>query len=270
MAKAEPATALAGRDLGSTHRIALSTRAMGLTFVNALGLAAGIDRRGAMLATLAKTGVGHIEVGTVTDARDVAFDRASLPAGLNVGMNFASPRTGIDAEVIEDYAALLRSLWTRADYFVANLSSPSARRTGDTPGVEQLIERLAEERDIHARDTGSCKPLLAKTHAGPPGSPLPRALVSAPKLGLQGIVLVTLCTERLSQCCNELGPTAVISVGGVLTADDAAARLAAGARLVQIYTAFANAGPASVRGLLEQPAHGRSNERSNWSPSSSD
>lgn len=224
--------------------------AMGVTFANALGLAAGIDRTGRMLATLAKTGVGHVEVGTITDAKDIMLDRASLPAGFRVGVNFASPRSGIDILVFEDYADLMRALWSRADYLVANLSSPSAGRTGDSPGVEPLIERLAGVRDALRRETGSCTPLLVKIRAGSPGTPLPRALVAARRLGLQGIVLVTPLVERLSECCGEAGAAHLISVGGIATADGAAARLAAGARLVQTYSVFAADGPAGVAGLL--------------------
>lgn len=228
--------------------------AMGHTFSNALGLAAGIDRTGRRLASLVETGAGHVEVGTVTDAKDVVVDRASLPAGFRVGVNFASPRSGMDAPVIDDYAALLRALWTRADYLVANLSSPSAGRTGDAPGVERLIERLASVRGALARDTGCSRPLLVKTHAGALGTPLPRAIAAAKQLGFQGIVLVTSSAGRLSECCGALGPVDVISVGDIATAGDASVRFVAGAKLVQIHTAFVDQGPAAVRGLLGQIA----------------
>jgi dihydroorotate dehydrogenase len=223
---------------------------MALTFANAVGLAAGIDRTGRNLASLAETGVGHVEVGTVTDSRVIALNRASLPYGFRVGVNFASPRPGIDATVIEDYAGLMRALWSQADYLVANLSSPSAGRTGDTPGVEQLIERLAGVREALRRETGSCKPLLVKIRAGSPGTPLPRALAAAGRLGLHGVVLVTPLVERLAECCGRLGAANLISVGGIATAADAAARLAAGAKLVQTYSVFATEGPAGVTRLL--------------------
>ena len=249
--------------MAAAPRIDHPISAMGLTFANALGLAAGIDRTGAGLTSLAETGVGHVEVGTVTDARDIGFELRPLPAGFRVGINFASPRMGIDAEVIEDYTALMRGLWPRADYLVANLSAPSAGRAGDSPGVEPLIERLAEARDVLARDTGRAKPLLVKARAGPFGAPLPRALVAALRLGLQGIVLVTSWTERLSECCNELGDAAVISVGGIATAEEAAARLSAGAQLVQTYSAYAGDGPAGVRRLL---GHSSIEGGHEWSP----
>ena len=39
---------------------------MGLDFANPLGLAAGFDRTGCLLPTLASLGFGHVEVGTIT------------------------------------------------------------------------------------------------------------------------------------------------------------------------------------------------------------
>lgn len=220
---------------------------MGLTFGNALGLAAGIDRTGDKLALLAAAGTGHVEIGTVTTIQGITIDRGGLPDGLKVGINFASPRSGIDADVIEDYVGLLQGLWPLADYLVANLSSPSFGRTGDTIGVRQLIQQLAESRGRLYRDTATVRPLLIKIHAGPLGSPLPEALACARNVGLQGVVLVTSCTHRLRECCQELGDTEVISVAGIATRADAMARLAAGARLVQVYSTYVCEGADGLR-----------------------
>lgn len=250
------ATTTAGADPFAVSPLTLPTRVMGLTFDNALGLAAGIDRTGAGLTALAQIGVGHVEVGTVTDARDVAFDRASLPAGFRVGINFASPRAGLAGDAIEDYVALMRVLWPRADYLVANLSSPSAGRTGDTPGVESLLARLAEAQCRLTADMAPSRPLLIKIPGGQFGTPMPRAVGIARQLGLQGVVLVTSCVERISECCDAWDGAAFISVEAIATAEDASARLAAGARLVQIHTAFATGGPAAVRGLLDRKIRG--------------
>jgi len=234
--------------------------AMGLTFRNGLGLAAGIDRTGRGLLSLSATGAGHVEVGTLTEAHGIGIDRASLPAGFRVGANFASPRMGLDDEVVADYVALLRALWSQADYLVANLSAPFAGRGGDSPGVERLVERLCEAGEVLSRETGSSTPLLVKAEAGANGSPLPRAISCASACGLSGIVLVTPCAGRLRACCRRLRETPVISVGGIVTREDAAARLAAGASLVQIHTAFAADGGSAVLRLLDsEVARGRYN-----------
>jgi dihydroorotate dehydrogenase len=226
---------------------------MGLTFTNSLGIAAGIDRTGSHLMSLAAAGVGHVEVGTVTAAKPFAICREALTDEFKVGINFASPRFGINADVIEDYAGLLRSLWPHADYLVANLSSPFSGRSGDTTGVHDLIERLAKVRDDLLQGTARSKPLLIKCQAGSVGSELPKAIVCARNFGLQGIVLASSSIDRLAECLSELGDCAVISVGGIATAADAAARLSAGARLVQIYSIYASDGPHGVRRLLGDP-----------------
>ena len=69
--------------------------------------------------------------------------------------------------------------------------------------------------------------------------------------GLSGAPL----TERALAMTRELRKTlpsdiALIASGGVMTAEDAAARLDAGADLVQIYTALIYAGPALPRQIL--------------------
>ena len=44
----------------------------------------------------------------------------------------------------------------------------------------------------------------------------------------------------------------IISVGGVMSADDVVARLQAGANLVQLYTGFVYRGPALLEEILER------------------
>jgi dihydroorotate dehydrogenase len=215
-----------------------------------VGIAAGIDRTGARLASLAAAGAGHVEVGTLTDVGQVEIGRAALPAGFRVGINFASARRGIDEDVIDDYCALLRRLWDQSDYLVANLSSPSGERTRDDDGVEWLIDRMARERDELCRATGVSRPILIKIGAGAHRAGLPRGIAAALSAGLDGIVLVSSCLERILEVCDGLDDTAVVSVGGVSLPGDAIARLVAGAKLVQIHSAFAVDGEAAVRRLL--------------------
>ena len=259
MATLSSGSAPCGRDVaaeagsgapGGTLRLDLPARAMGLDFANALGIAAGIDKTGARLAELARTGVGHVEVGTLTAAAEVTVDRKSLPDGLIVGLNFASPRSGLDAQVVDDYAGLLRACWHRADYLVANLSSPTGGRHGDTPRIGGLISRLAEERRRLVDTTGISRPLLIKVGGGPCGSRLPRAILAARRARFDGVVLASPFARRLEEIRPILEGAVVISVGGVATTEEASARRAAGAALVQIHTAFQQDGARAVQRLL--------------------
>jgi dihydroorotate dehydrogenase len=62
--------------------------------------------------------------------------------------------------------------------------------------------------------------------------------------GLSGAPLFASSTEVLRQLSVALaGEVPIIGVGGILRGDDAAAKIAAGASLVQIYTGFIYRGP---------------------------
>lgn len=224
---------------------------LGLPFKNWVGLAAGVDRTGTLLSHHARSGVGHIEIGTVTDPRQLAVIRRAEVPGLVVGINFASARAGFDDEVIDDYAAVMQSLWPCADYLVANLSAPSAGRGGDTPGIEALLDRLSVEREDAIRRTGETRPLLIKVRAGECGKPLPRWAGALRNSAIQGVVLVSSFPERIEECRPHLGGLAIVSVGGIATARDAGARFEAGASLVQIYSSYIAEGIPAARVLLD-------------------
>ncbi|HEX9117044.1 MAG TPA: dihydroorotate dehydrogenase (quinone), partial [Anaerolineae bacterium] len=149
---------------------AAEVRAFGLTFPNAIGLAAGYDKDGLAWRGLAALGFGHVEVGTVTlrpqpgnpgprvfrlpDERaiinrmgfpsqgsDVVARRLAGPRphnfvlGVNIGKNKATP---LD-EAADDYLALLQTFGPLADYLAINISSPN------TPGLRSLQSRAALE-----------------------------------------------------------------------------------------------------------------------------
>ncbi len=141
---------------------ALRTEALGLSFPNPLGLAAGFDKDAAAVGGLARLGFGFIETGTVTprpqdgNARPRLFRlgedraivnrlgfnnggldayvanlaaaraRATVPLGANIGIN----KEGADPE--RDYPALVAAVAPHADYIAVNVSSPN------TPGLRDL------------------------------------------------------------------------------------------------------------------------------------
>ena len=109
----------------------------GLSFANPLGLAAGFDRQGTMIRALGRLGFGHIEIGTVTPEDRLAYTRLPI-GGLRIGVNIGSRRRGLDEDVIADFATVLQAVFQKADYIVANLSSPFASRAADTRGIERL------------------------------------------------------------------------------------------------------------------------------------
>lgn len=210
----------------------------GMGFTNPIGLAAGIARTGIELAGLATLGLGHVEIGTVTRPVDLRIERSCMPATFRVGVNFGSSLPGLDDHVIDDYEAVMAAAWDGADFLVANLSSPRAGRTGDTPGVGDLLSRLRSMQDRLATRTGLFRPLLIKIAGGNAGDAMPAALATARRLAFEGVVLVTSDLARLRAVRDFMPCGEIVSVGGVSTGECIAQRLEDGAALVQIHSAF--------------------------------
>ena len=240
--------------LAASAAAAQSVTAMGLSFANPLGLAAGFDRTGELIPSLAAHGFGHIEVGTLTPATGHAATLGRARPRTRIGVNIGSARPGLDERVIEDYAATLRRVYGLCDYVVANLTAPALHRDGNTPGVEVLVKRLGVARDVLAAVGGHRLPLLLKIEAGRHGTAFPAAIMSVRASGLDGAVLVGDGLDRISAISAYLDGLAVISVGGVRAAEDVRARIAAGAALVQVHRAYANGGAARIRRILRELA----------------
>ena len=148
----------------------LRVRALGLDFPGPLGLAAGFDKDGHGIASLAALGFGFVEVGTVTarpqpgNAKPRMFrfpaeralvnrmgfnnaGAAALAGRLRalrgarwarwaprpvVGVNIGKTKAVPDDAAIADYVASARLVADVADYVVVNVSSPN------TPGLRDL------------------------------------------------------------------------------------------------------------------------------------
>jgi dihydroorotate dehydrogenase len=71
--------------------------------------------------------------------------------------------------------------------------------------------------------------------------------------GISGKPLTEKSTEIIRYLRSKLGDSIpIIGVGGIMTADDALAKLEAGADLVQIYTGFIYEGPGLVKKINQQ------------------
>jgi dihydroorotate dehydrogenase len=185
--------------------------------------------------------------------------------GVNIGKTKVVP---VD-EAIDDYLASTRLLAPHADYLVVNVSSPN------TPGLRGLQELDRLEPLLTAvRDAADGVPVLVKIAPDLTDDQALRIAELVQRLELAGIVATntTLSREGLTtapdvvEAAGEgglsgaplaarslamlrllraaVGPElCLISVGGVTTASDVRERLAAGATLVQGYTAFLYEGP---------------------------
>lgn len=170
-------------------------KVMGLTFKNAVGLAAGLDKNGAYIDALAGLGFGFIEIGTVTPRpqpgnpkprlfrlpehqaiinrmgfnnlgmdhllSNVRKSRYSGVLGINIGKNFDTP---IESAV-DDYLIGLRKAYPFAGYITINISSPNTknlRRLQQGDEIKNLISALKEEQIKLQQQHGNYVPLALK------------------------------------------------------------------------------------------------------------
>ena len=185
--------------------------------------------------------------------------------GVNVGANKDA------ADRIADYAAGVARMRDVADYLTINISSPNtpglralqeaaaldellagatAARGADGPPIflkvapdlatadVDAIARVAIDRRVDAlivSNTTISRPPLKSGAAGEAG-------------GLSGAPLKALALERLRDFRRATGGTLpLIAAGGIASGADAFARIAAGASLVQLYSALVFSGPGLPR-----------------------
>ena len=194
-----------------------------------------------------------------------------------IGVNIGKTKVVELANAIEDYLISTRTLAPQADYLVVNVSSPNTPGLRTLQAIESLRPLLAavrEEADRvcpnrHVPLTVKIAPdlvdediievaALAKelkldgiiatnTTIAREGLGLTSDMTKVKEIGaggLSGAPLKPRSLEVLRLLKREIGDDlAIISVGGVTTAEDVQERLDAGADLVQGYTAFLYEGP---------------------------
>jgi len=206
----------------------------------------------------------------------VRMEKGDLIVGANIGKNKDTP----NERAVDDYVICFDKLAPYVDYFVVNVSSPN------TPGLRSLQEKVPlthllntlQERN---QALPTPRPLLLKiapdlnhdqlddivevvqatrldgliannTTISRAGLQTPDQEVKAMgNGGLSGAPLRDRSQEVMQYLRAALGPDfPIVGVGGIMTAADAEARLAAGANLLQVYTGFVYEGPAVVQKLL--------------------
>jgi dihydroorotate dehydrogenase len=193
-----------------------------------------------------------------------------IPVGINIGKSKIVPLE----EAANDYLRSFQRLQALGDYFVLNVSSPN------TPDLRKLQEKAAIGQLFHAiqlQNPG--KPLLVKIAPDLTLEQLDHILALATESQLAGVIATNTTTDHrtIPEDKRQLGGLSgrplrarslemlrhiksrsalpVISVGGIMSEEDAKERFDAGADLIQIYTGFVYRGPRLVReiaaGLVE-------------------
>lgn len=200
-----------------------------------------------------------------------------IPIGINLGKSKMTPLE----DAVEEYCESFEILKPWGDYFVINVSSPN------TPGLRslqnpELLGPLFESLQSHNQPYS---PLLVKVAPDLDWTSLERILELVQHYQLDGIIATNTTIERTGLKTQHLkstgnlvsqesgglsgrplrdrsteiirflwqqsdGQIPIIGVGGIFTAEDAWAKLTAGACLLQVYTGWIYEGPAMVRRIL--------------------
>jgi dihydroorotate dehydrogenase len=192
--------------------------------------------------------------------------------GVNLGKNKDTPLEN----AADDYLSLMRTFASLADYLAINVSSPNTvglRRLQGREMLEKLLGQIAVER-------GACsvkRPILVKLAPDLSDEELDDAIDAILHTGMDGVIATntTLGREGLRSKHREesgglsgiplrvrseavlrkvvkrvAGRIPVISVGGIMSPEDAKRRLDIGAALVQVYTGLVYAGPGLVQKII--------------------
>ena len=190
--------------------------------------------------------------------------------GVNIGRNKDIP----NEKATENYLQSLEIVHPVADYIAVNISSPN------TPNLRELqktarFEELLLCLETRNRELGR-KPLLVKIAPNLTESEVEMIVAVCMERSIAGIISTNTTIERsglktkdaarfgagglsgrpLAKRSTDVisiiyryskGKLPIIGVGGIFTAEDAFAKIAAGASLIQAYTGFIYHGPAFAR-----------------------
>ena len=193
--------------------------------------------------------------------------------GLNIGKNAATPIE----RAAGDYLLCLDGVYPHADYVTVNISSPNTKNLRDLQSdaaLDALLGAVQERKARLAAQYGRTVPVFLKIAPDLDEGQIDAVAVTLKRHGIDGVIATNTTIARdavkhlqhgteagglsgtpvfkasnrvITQLRAALGSACpIIGVGGVLSAADARAKIAAGADLVQIYTGFIYRGPELV------------------------
>jgi dihydroorotate dehydrogenase len=194
--------------------------------------------------------------------------------GLNIGKNADTPIE----RAADDYLHCLRKVYPYASYVTVNISSPNTRNLRQLQGASELdalLSQLKQEQARLADQHGRYVPLTLKIAPDVDGDQIRDIAAALLRHKIDGVIATNTTLDRrkveglrhareagglsgapvfelsnivIRALKSELGDAVpIIGVGGIMGGADARAKIAAGARLVQLYSGLIYAGPALVR-----------------------
>ena len=207
-------------------------------------------------------------------------ERASFGGvlGINIGKNKDTP----NERAVDDYLFCLERVYARASYVTINISSPNTQGLRDLQEEETLTRFIGTLRDAQERLASkhrARKPMLLKiapdlaeaeldgiadvvlasgidgvicTNTTIDRTPVAGLKHADESGGLSGKPLFEKSTAVLRGMRERLGGRVpLVGVGGIVAGADAAAKIDAGATLVQFYTGMSYRGPALIGECVE-------------------
>ena len=180
--------------------VCIARNVMGLSFSNPVGLAAGLDKNGAVIDGMAALGFGFIEIGTVTPraqpgnakprlfrvpqvqgiinrfgfnnlgvdhlienvcAAKFSANNANQILGINIGKNADTPIEN----AVDDYLICMQKVYVHASYITVNISSPNTknlRALQEKEALSSLLARLKLAQADLAQRHGKYVPITLK------------------------------------------------------------------------------------------------------------
>lgn len=193
--------------------------------------------------------------------------------GINIGKNAVTPVEN----ALGDYRICMRKVYKLASYIAVNISSPNTpglRNLQHHEELERLLEGLREEHAILADKHEKHVPMAIKIAPDMDDDEVLKVAKTIDSFDMDGIIVTNTTVSRsavvgekhsdengglsgaplrnqsdhvLKLVAETVRPgMAKIGVGGIMSGEDAARKIALGADLVQLYTGFIYRGPALI------------------------
>ena len=198
--------------------------------------------------------------------------------GINIGKNFDTPMEN----AVDDYLIGLRKVYQHASYITVNISSPNTANLRALQAEDQiggLLSALKEEQRKLGQEFGGYVPIVVKiapdmdeaqiqaigqalVDYGMDGVIATNTTISRDGVeglananeqgGLSGAPLTQKSTEVVKCLYATVGEKLpIIAAGGIMCLEDAQDKLAAGAKLIQIYSGLIYRGPQLIEDITQ-------------------
>lgn len=221
--------------------------------------------------------MGFNNCGVDRFVRNLRSSKKTIVVGVNIGKNATTPLE----EATFDYLACMRAVYDAADYVAVNISSPNTvglRSLQSRESLLPLLDALKTEQKALSEKHGKVRPLLVKIAPDLDETEVRDIAAIVRDSGIDGVIATNTTIDRsslgddprakesgglsgtplrerslavITQLRAALGDQIpVIGAGGLSTSEDAAAAIAGGARLLQVYTGFIYRGPEIITDLV--------------------